>query len=59
MTGRAFVFTGVQRPFELREFPLPEVEPDGIPVRISIANICGSDDRGKAIRTALICDPTI
>ena len=30
MNGRAFVFTGVKQPFEVREFPLPDVEPDGI-----------------------------
>ena len=26
MNARAFVFTGVEKPFEAREFPLPEVE---------------------------------
>jgi hypothetical protein len=43
MPGRAFVFTGAQQPFEQRDFPLPEVEPDGILVRVSIANIMGHE----------------
>jgi threonine dehydrogenase-like Zn-dependent dehydrogenase len=51
MTGRAFLFTGVHKPFELREFPLPEVEPDGILVRVTVANICGSDLHGWHGRT--------
>jgi len=51
MNGRAFVFTGVQQPFETREFPLPEVEPDGILVRVTVANICGSDLHGWHGRT--------
>lgn len=42
-TGKAAVFFGPGRPFELRDVPLPEVEPDGILVRVSLANICGSD----------------
>ena len=51
MNGRAFVFTGVRQPFEAREFPLPEVEPDGILVRVTVANICGSDLHGWHGRT--------
>jgi len=51
MNGRAFVFTGVQQPFEAREFPLPEVEPEGILVRVTVANICGSDLHGWHGRT--------
>mgnify|MGYP001616517916 CR=1 FL=1 len=42
-TGRAAVFFGPGKPFQLKEIPLPEVEPDGILIRISLANICGSD----------------
>jgi D-arabinose 1-dehydrogenase-like Zn-dependent alcohol dehydrogenase len=42
-TGRAAVFFGAGRPFELRDLPIPEVEPDAALVRISLANICGSD----------------
>src|SRR5215510_9930962 len=51
MNGRAFVFTGARQPFEAREFPLPEVEPEGILVRVSVANICGSDLHGWHGRT--------
>jgi len=42
-TGRAAVFHGPGKPFEIRELPLPEVEPDAILIRITVANICGSD----------------
>ena len=42
-TGKAAVFLGPGRPFELRELPLPELEPGAILVRVSLANICGSD----------------
>ncbi len=51
MKGRAFVFTGVQQPFEARDFPLPDVEPDAILVRVTVANICGSDLHGWHGRT--------
>jgi threonine dehydrogenase-like Zn-dependent dehydrogenase len=51
MNGRAFVFTGVHQPFEEREFPLPEVAPDGMLVRVTVANICGSDLHGWHGRT--------
>ncbi|MBI2525568.1 MAG: zinc-binding dehydrogenase [Candidatus Rokubacteria bacterium] len=42
-TARAAVFFGPGRPFELREVPIPELEPEGILVRVTVANICGSD----------------
>ncbi|MFQ5898861.1 MAG: zinc-binding dehydrogenase, partial [Candidatus Methylomirabilia bacterium] len=41
--GKAAVFHGPGKPFEIREIPLPEVEPEGILIRVSLANICGSD----------------
>jgi threonine dehydrogenase-like Zn-dependent dehydrogenase/anti-anti-sigma regulatory factor len=46
MDGRAFVFAGVRQPFEERRFPLPDVEPGGILVRVTVASICGSDVHG-------------
>jgi len=42
-TGKAAVFHGPGRPFEIRELPLPEVEPDAVLIRVGVANICGSD----------------
>jgi threonine dehydrogenase-like Zn-dependent dehydrogenase len=43
MKGKAAIFTDVGKPLELREYPLPDVEPDAMLVKISTANICGSD----------------
>lgn len=42
-TGRATVFKGAGVPFELVELPLPELEPGSALVRITLANVCGSD----------------
>jgi threonine dehydrogenase-like Zn-dependent dehydrogenase len=42
-TGRAAVFHGVGLPFEIKEYPLPEPEPGAAVVRMSLANVCGSD----------------
>ncbi|PYN96516.1 MAG: zinc-binding alcohol dehydrogenase [Candidatus Rokuibacteriota bacterium] len=42
-TGRAAVFFGPGKPFELRELPLPDVEPGAVLIRVSLANVCGSD----------------
>ncbi len=42
-TAKAAVFFGPGKPFEIREVPIPEVEPEGVLIRVSIANICGSD----------------
>jgi len=42
-TGSVAVFTGARKPFELREFPVPEPEPGAILVRVTLANVCGSD----------------
>jgi L-iditol 2-dehydrogenase len=50
-TGRAFLFAGVGQPFEAREFPLPEVEPGAVLVRLTVASICGSDLHGWHGRT--------
>ena len=42
-TGRAAVFFGPGKPFELRDVPVPEVEPGAVLIRVSLANVCGSD----------------
>jgi len=55
MKGKAAVFTKVGSPMEIREYPLPELEPGALLVKVTLANICGSDLhlwRGEApIRT--------
>lgn len=43
MRAKAAVFVESGRPFELREFPVPEPEPGAIVVKVRLANICGSD----------------
>ncbi|MEK7367863.1 MAG: alcohol dehydrogenase catalytic domain-containing protein [candidate division NC10 bacterium] len=43
MTGKAAVFTEVGKPFHFREYPLPDVAPDAMLIRVTMANICGSD----------------
>jgi L-iditol 2-dehydrogenase len=42
-TARAAVFYGPGKPFEIRDVPIPEVEPDGVLIGVAFANICGSD----------------
>jgi L-iditol 2-dehydrogenase len=41
--GKAAVFSGPGKPFEIREITLPEVEPEAVVIRVSLANVCGSD----------------
>ena len=41
--GVAAAFLGFRKPFELREFPIPDPEPGAAVVKMSLANICGSD----------------
>ncbi len=43
MNVKAAVFLGAGKPFEIRQFPLPQVEPEGILVKVSMSTICGSD----------------
>ena len=43
MKGRAAIFTEKLKPLDLREIELPEVDPDGLIVQITLANVCGSD----------------
>jgi threonine dehydrogenase-like Zn-dependent dehydrogenase len=42
-TGRAAVYFDYGQPFEIREIPLPEVEPNAALVRVTTAGICGTD----------------
>ena len=42
-TGLIAAFTGVRRPFELREYPVPEPRAGAALVKVELANICGSD----------------
>jgi D-arabinose 1-dehydrogenase-like Zn-dependent alcohol dehydrogenase len=41
--GRAAVYTGLGQPFEIREYLVPEPGPGAILVKVTMANICGSD----------------
>jgi threonine dehydrogenase-like Zn-dependent dehydrogenase len=41
--GKAAVFLGPGRPLEIRELTLADVEPDAVLIRVSLANVCGSD----------------
>src|SRR3954466_1250912 len=42
-TGRAALFFGAGKPMQLVDLPVPEPEPGAIVVRVTRANICGSD----------------
>jgi threonine dehydrogenase-like Zn-dependent dehydrogenase len=41
--GRAALFYGPGKPFELKEYTVPEPEPGAVIVKVSLANVCGSD----------------
>jgi threonine dehydrogenase-like Zn-dependent dehydrogenase len=41
--GKAAIFHGPGKPFEIRELAVPEIEPDAVLIRVSLANVCGSD----------------
>jgi threonine dehydrogenase-like Zn-dependent dehydrogenase len=42
-TGRAAAFYGHGQPFRINRYPVPEPEPGAALVRMSVANVCGSD----------------
>jgi D-arabinose 1-dehydrogenase-like Zn-dependent alcohol dehydrogenase len=42
-TGRVALFHGPAKPFEIREMPVPDPEPGAMLIKVSMANICGSD----------------
>src|SRR6185369_2227658 len=41
--ARMAVFHGAGKPFEIREYPVPDPEPGAILVKVAMANVCGSD----------------
>jgi len=41
--GRAAVYSGLGHPFEIKEYPVPDPEPGAILIKVSRADICGSD----------------
>ncbi|HKM77417.1 MAG TPA: zinc-binding dehydrogenase [Candidatus Bathyarchaeia archaeon] len=43
MKVKAQVFRGADKPFELTEFPLPTIEPNGLLVKVEMACVCGTD----------------
>ncbi len=42
-TGTAAAFFGARKPFELREYPIPDPAPGAAVLKIRLANVCGSD----------------
>ena len=42
-TGRAAVFLGPGKGYDIQEFSIPTPEPDGIVVKVTMGGICGSD----------------
>ena len=42
-TGKAAVFLGPGKGYEIQEFDVPDPEPDAIVIGISMGGICGSD----------------
>jgi D-arabinose 1-dehydrogenase-like Zn-dependent alcohol dehydrogenase len=43
LTGKAAVFVGTGKPFEIREYPVTEPPPGMALIKVSMANVCGSD----------------
>ncbi len=41
--ARAAIFFGPGKPFQITEVPIPDLEPEGALIRVTFANICGSD----------------
>jgi threonine dehydrogenase-like Zn-dependent dehydrogenase len=42
-TGKAVVSFGAGIPWEMREYPIPDPEPDAVVIKITMSSICGSD----------------
>ena len=43
MNGKAAIFLGPGKGYQIEELPIPDPEPDGIVIKVSMAGICGSD----------------
>ena len=43
MDGQIAILRNVRGPWDFQRYPLPDPEPGAILVRISYANVCGSD----------------
>jgi len=43
MNGKAAIFLGPGKGYQIEELPVPDPEPDGIVIKVSMAGICGSD----------------
>ena len=43
LKSKAAMLVEYGKPLEIREFPIPEVEPNGILVKVEMAGICGTD----------------
>ena len=43
MKGRAVLFMGARKPFEITEYDVPDPEPGDIVLKITQAGVCGSD----------------
>ena len=41
--NRAALFFGPGKPFEIADFPIPEPKSDGVTLKITRSNICGSE----------------
>jgi threonine dehydrogenase-like Zn-dependent dehydrogenase len=53
--GKAAVFYGVGKPFELTTYRVPEPEHGAVLIRVTAANICGSDLHQWSGRARLTC----
>jgi D-arabinose 1-dehydrogenase-like Zn-dependent alcohol dehydrogenase len=42
-TGRIAIYNGLGQPLEIKEYPVPDPEPGAILVKVTLANVCGSD----------------
>ena len=42
-TGKMACWMGFGKGFEIREYPVPDPEPGAVVIKVSLANVCGSD----------------